>query len=86
MPLTRPRLIGLPYDASSSFLRGSAEAPPRIRAALASTAGNTWTEGLRDLADPDGLGDAGDLELPPTAAVAAKIVKELAGRMMADAV
>lgn len=33
--LPPPRLIGLPYDASSSYLRGPAEAPPRIREAAA---------------------------------------------------
>ena len=67
MPQPRPRLIGLPYDASSSFLRGAAQAPPLIRAALGSTAGNFWTEGLRDLAGPDGLDDGGDVALPPSA-------------------
>ena len=36
-----PRLIGLPYDASSSFLQGAAEAPPLIRAALHSPAWNS---------------------------------------------
>ena len=30
--LGRPTLIGLPYDASSSFRRGTADAPPLIRA------------------------------------------------------
>src|SRR5262245_53661640 len=29
-----PTLIGIPYDASSSFLRGSAGAPPLVREAL----------------------------------------------------
>lgn len=63
----RPTLLGLPYDASSSFLRGAAGAPPLIRAALWSPAGNSWTEGGFDLAGAGGLADAGDLELPPTA-------------------
>ena len=63
-----PRLLGLPYDASSSFLRGAAEAPSLIRAALWSPAGNSWTERLRDLSRPDGLSDGGDLALPATAA------------------
>lgn len=63
MSTSRPRLIGLPYDSSSSFLRGAAEAPPLIRAALASPAGNSWTEGLQDLDGPEGLTDAGDLAL-----------------------
>jgi agmatinase len=31
--LRRPTLIGLPYDASSTFRRGAADAPPLIRAA-----------------------------------------------------
>ncbi|MEO8680629.1 MAG: agmatinase [Vicinamibacterales bacterium] len=56
----RPQLIGLPYDASSSFLRGCAGAPPLIRAALRSPAGNPFTETGVDLTD---LADAGDLAL-----------------------
>ena len=55
-----PQLIGVPYDASSSFLRGSAAAPPLIRQALHSPAGNTFTERGADLSR---LADAGDLEL-----------------------
>jgi len=64
MALSRPRIIGLPYDASSSFLRGAADAPQVIRAALHSNAGNAWTEDLQDLGVPDILTDAGDLDLP----------------------
>ena len=65
--IVRPQLIGIPYDASSSFLRGSAAAPPRIREALHSPAGNTFTERGADLA---GLADAGDLTLTEDPAVA----------------
>jgi agmatinase len=68
-----PQLIGLPYDASSSFLRGAAEAPALIRAALRSPAGNNWTEAGYDLTGPGALSDAGDLALPPTAAARALI-------------
>lgn len=64
MPQARPRLIGVPYDLGSSYLRGPAEAPSLIRAALHSPAGHSWTEHLRDLSGPDGLTDAGDLALP----------------------
>lgn len=71
--LPPPCLIGLPYDASSSYLRGPAEAPPLIRAALHSPAGNEWSEDLRCLAGADGPGDAGDLSLPATAAARAQI-------------
>jgi arginase len=60
---SRPRLIGLPYDASSSHLRGPAEAPPLIRAALRSSHWNSWTEGGIDLSSTGVLSDAGDLQL-----------------------
>ncbi len=73
MPHSPPRLIGLPYDASSSFLRGAADAPPLIREALRSTSWNTWCEQLLDLDGPGGLSDAGDLALPPTAEARALI-------------
>jgi arginase len=69
MPTRPPCLLGLPYDASSSFLRGAAEAPRLIRDALHSPSGNDWTEEMRNLADAGGFRDLGDLELPadPTA-------------------
>jgi arginase len=63
----RPRLIGLPYDASSSFMPGAAEAPPLIRAALHSSAGNSWSERIHDLAAAEALSDGGDLSLPASA-------------------
>jgi agmatinase len=63
----RPALIGLPYDASSSFLRGAALGPPAIREALASTAGNPWAERLVATATSEVLDDLGDLALPATA-------------------
>ncbi len=85
MPRSLPRLIGLPYDASSSFLSGAAEAPPLIRAALRSTAGNSWTEGLRDISGPDGLSDAGDLALPPTAEARQSIEAGVAAVLAAGA-
>jgi arginase len=59
------RLIGLPYDASSSYLRGPAEAPALIRAALHSSHWNSWTEQRQDLSVPMAVTDAGDLPLPP---------------------
>lgn len=73
MPLPPPQLIGLPYDASSSHLRGAAEAPPVIREALHSPAGNSWTEDLRDLNGPGGLTDAGDVPLTAASAARAEI-------------
>lgn len=73
-----PQLIGLPYDASSSFLRGAAEAPALIRAAVGSPAGNDWTEAGYLLTRPGGLADAGDLALPPTAEARALIESGIA--------
>ena len=64
LPNAHPTLIGLPYDASSSFLRGPALAPARIREELHSSQSNGCSEtGLRVMGD-DGIGDAGDLVLP----------------------
>ncbi|HEY7781061.1 MAG TPA: agmatinase [Ktedonobacterales bacterium] len=62
---TRPTvgILGIPYDAESSFLRGAAAAPPLIRAALWSPASNTWSETGVDLAAVGAIVDAGDLEL-----------------------
>jgi agmatinase len=68
MTAHRPTLIGLPYDASSSFRRGAAAAPPLIREALRSPASNAWSEALLDIGAPDVLEDAGDLALPATPA------------------
>lgn len=63
----RPVLIGLGYDASSSYLRGAALAPPKIRDAFHSPAANGWSESGVDLWAKGVLGDAGDLTLPPSA-------------------
>ncbi len=63
-----PTLIGLPYDASSSFLRGPALAPARIREELHSSQSNGCSEsGLRVIGG-DGIADVGDLLLPATEA------------------
>ena len=63
MSQPRPRIIGLPYDLRSSYLRGAADAPPVIRAALRSSAGNMWSEDLHDLGAEGALTDAGDVDL-----------------------
>ncbi|HET7551674.1 MAG TPA: agmatinase [Gemmatimonadaceae bacterium] len=63
MTQSQPTLIGIPYDAASSYLRGAAEAPPLIRRALASPSSNSWTESLRDIGAPGVLLDAGDVDL-----------------------
>lgn len=61
-------LLGAPYDAASSFRRGSARAPQAIRDALASTAANSWSETLVDTADSGVLIDAGDITVTESSA------------------
>lgn len=56
-------LVGVPYDASSSFLRGAAGAPAAIRKELFSPAGNGFSEAGIDI-NRHVIADAGDLELP----------------------
>jgi agmatinase len=63
-------LLGLPWDRSSSFERGAAEAPPKIRAALHSPSSNMWNERGDDVFAPGLLHDHGDLTLPDDAAAA----------------
>jgi len=56
-------LLGVPYDGSSSHLRGAARAPAMIRRELARVAefSNLFTESGLDLEGPGALRDAGDL-------------------------
>jgi arginase len=62
MPRT-VRLIGLPTDSHSSFLRGAAAAPAAIRAALASDHGNSAAENGLELGTDIDFRDSGDLPL-----------------------
>jgi arginase len=64
-----PALVGIPYDASSSYRRGAAAAPDEIRRALRSDASNTWSESGIDVGSPDRLGDIGDLDVSDASAV-----------------
>jgi agmatinase len=66
----RATLIGVPWDRSSSFQRGAAEAPDAIRAALWSTSSNAWNEFGDDVSQAAVLGDAGNVSLPEEPAAA----------------
>ena len=61
--LKKLRLIGLPTDCHSSFLRGAAKAPEAIRAALASEHGNRATESGAEIGLDIAFEDVGDLKL-----------------------
>jgi arginase len=57
-----PVILGIPFDANSSWLRGPAGAPPIIRVAFNSISSNSWTETGVDLSVPGTYCDAGDLK------------------------
>lgn len=85
MPTTRgPALLGLPYDASSSFQRGAAEAPAHIREALRSDSTNLWTENGTDLGAAGALHDAGDLNLSQEPDGARRAIEAGVARLMDD--
>ena len=65
-----PTLLGIPFDGESSYLRGAGNAPPKIRAAMACDASNSWTELGVDLDAAGAFDDAGDLEIVETRTVA----------------
>jgi agmatinase len=57
-------LLGVPWDAHSSFQRGAALAPPQIRATLHNGAANLCTEHGHDLDADARWRDLGDLDIP----------------------
>jgi arginase len=59
---TKLALIGFRYDENSSFMKGAAEAPPQIRAALRSEAWHLTSENGTDLSGESVFFDAGDIE------------------------
>lgn len=56
-------LIGIPTDQHSSFLRGPAQAPAAIRAALASESGNPASERGSELGSDILIEDVGDVRI-----------------------
>ena len=54
-------IIGIPFDGNSSFVQGTALAPPRIRQAFFSPSTNLFSENLTDLGSVSSLSDLGDL-------------------------
>ena len=79
-------LLGVPYDAHSSFLRGPAHAPTAIRAALTCGSANWCTESGHDLdpANNHDWVDLGDLTLPDDAADAVEAIRIGAAAALAD--
>lgn len=79
------RLIGLPTDSHSSFLRGPATAPAEIRAALASEHGNLASECGLELGRDIIVEDSGDLPLEESSDDVARI-KLAAGTAARDGI
>jgi arginase len=77
------RLIGLPTDCNSSFLRGPAGAPALIRSQLFSPHGNLACESGRLIGTDIDLRDGGDLPLSETAGDDALIRNAVANALAA---
>lgn len=60
-----PSLLDLPFDGASSFMRGAAEAPSKIRAALKCDSSNRWTESGIDLGAEGAVHDSGYVQTGP---------------------
>jgi agmatinase len=74
-------LLGIPHDDNSSFLKGSAEAPPLIRRELVSDCYSSWTETGIDLGAAGRLVDHGDVRFD-SAADAWDVVTDSVGRAL----
>jgi arginase len=74
-----PVLLGIPFDAHSSYLRGPGQAPPLIRKALRCESANFWTETGVDLGLPGTFADAGDLTLAEDISAFEEISKAIGG-------
>ena len=57
-----PGLIGIPLDENSTYMRGSALAPQRIREAFSCESTNTWCEAGLNIGDGKSFIDAGDVD------------------------
>ena len=63
MPNSKISLVGVPFDAKSSFLTGPAEGPHAIRQTLFSGVSNLYSEIGVDLDNVDGFKDLIDLKI-----------------------
>jgi agmatinase len=66
-----PTLIGIPFDANSSYMRGAAGAPAKIRESMHCDASNMWSGVGVDVGAPGAFADRGDLQLRDEIAFAA---------------
>lgn len=81
MIINKVTILGIPYDEASSFLRGSALAPRRVRDALLSGESNSSAESGRDLDQEPNLIDGGDLRIPNGEAALKEIEEQANARL-----
>lgn len=74
-------VVGIPFDENSSFMRGPASAPPRIREALYSGSANLCAENGIDLESRKDWVDLGDLPLP-SGPEAFRTIEVMIGRLL----
>jgi arginase len=80
---TRLALIGFCYDENSSFMKGVADAPPQIRAALRSEAWNLTSESGVDLGADNTFFDAGDIE-PVAGSEMISLIEQSTATLLSD--
>ncbi|MBW1721324.1 MAG: agmatinase [Deltaproteobacteria bacterium] len=74
-------LMGVPWDEHSSFMRGPALAPPKIRGALHSGSCNLCAEKGEDLGTGERFRDVGDLSFEGQGAPV-EVIEKAAGRLL----
>jgi agmatinase len=74
-------LLGVAFDENSSYLRGPAQAPGKIRSAFFSDSSNLWTENETNLGADGIFADAGDIS--PSQACMPAETEEAASRLHA---
>ena len=81
----RVGMLGVPFDANSSFKRGPARAPAAIRKAMGSHAGNPYSESGVRVWPAEAVFDHGDIKVPaiagsraPLAAITKRVAAALA--------
>jgi arginase len=82
LPVKTISLLGIPFDANSSYLRGPAQAPKAIREELYSGSSNLWTEDGIDLGRPNTFHDAGDVVFPDDDAAAFAAIETTVDRTL----
>jgi arginase family enzyme len=58
------KLIGIPFDGNSSFLKGPGLAPPRIRLMETDGSANSFCESGIEILNGENYSDLGDMTFP----------------------